>query len=299
LVLVPALLLTAIVDRVGRLAYPDSDMYGDTARAVTNSGLGDFLGNVFFLQTQAVPPYGSNGPLWSLGYEFAYYLLFPLILVGVFAGARSGRWRLAAMLLVVAVAVVSGTQVIALFITWLAGALIAWKEPELRAFVQRLGRKLNLARVVTLIALVGAMAVNKVLNGAVGHITIGTYATAICAAAVTVLYLPDVAPRARWAESALNGSRHFAESSYSLYAYHLPVLALLATILAPSGPAFTGSLDPNLAGWALVVGMTLSLIAGGWLFARGTEHYYKPLRGRAIERINARSSGTRSQVSEA
>src|SRR3954469_16141760 len=188
LVLVPALCLTAVMDRIGRHAYPDSQMYGDTARAVTNSGFWNFLGNVFFLQTQAVPPYGSNGPLWSLGYEFAYYLLFPLIVVGVVVGVRSGRWRLAAIPLIVAVCVVAGPQVLALFITWVAGAAIAWKEPELLAFVRRLGRMRNVARVAALIALVGAMAVNKVLNGAVGHITIGTYATAVCASVVVVLY---------------------------------------------------------------------------------------------------------------
>jgi peptidoglycan/LPS O-acetylase OafA/YrhL len=289
LVLVPALVLTAILDRIGRHAYPDSDMYGDTARAVTHSGLGDFIGNVFFLQSQIVPVYGSNGPLWSLGYEFAYYLLFPLIVVGVLYGATSGRRHLAAVPLIILIAVVAGPDVIALFITWVAGALIAWKEPELRAFLKRLGRLLNPARVVTLIALVGAMAVNKVLNGAVGHITIGTYATAVCAAALVVLYLPDVAPRHRLVGSALNGSRHLAESSYSLYAYHLPVLALLSTVLKPSGEAFTGSLNPGLGGWALVAGVTLALIAGGWVFARGTEHYYKPLRARAIARITART----------
>ena len=144
LVLVPALALTAILDGIGRLAYPESDMYGATARTVTNSGVWDFLGNAFFLQTQVVPPYGSNGPLWSLGYEFAYYLLFPLILVWLL-GAVAGRWRLAAGVLIAAVAVVSGPLVMALFITWVAGAAIAWKELQLRAFLERLGRRLNLS----------------------------------------------------------------------------------------------------------------------------------------------------------
>jgi len=61
--------------------------------------------------------------------------------------------------------------------------------------------------------------------------------------------------------------------------------------LKPSGRAFTGWLDPGLGGWALVAAVTLALIAGGWLFARGTEHYYKPLRSRAIKRILNTTAG--------
>jgi peptidoglycan/LPS O-acetylase OafA/YrhL len=285
LVLIPALILTAILDRVGRLAYEDTDMYRDGARAVENSGALDFLGNAFFLQTQVVPVYGSNGPLWSLGYEYAYYLLFPLILVGVFGRGTAGVRRLAAAVLIAAIAAIAGPLVVALFVAWLAGALIAWKEPEIRVLLRRLGRLLNPARAVTLVALVGAMLVNKVLGGSVDQITVGTYATAACAFVLVALYVTDVAPRRRWADSALNGSRHLAESSYSLYAYHLPVLALLSTAMTPSGPAYTGWLDPGLAGWALVAGVTAALVAGGWVFARGTEHYYKPLRSRAIARL--------------
>jgi peptidoglycan/LPS O-acetylase OafA/YrhL len=296
LVLVPALVLTAILDRVGRHAYPHTLLYNDTARAVTHSGLGDFLGNVFFLQSQIVPVYGSNGPVWSLGYEFAYYVLFPLILVGVLGAASSRRWRLAAGALAIGVAAAAGPLVIALFITWLAGAWIAWKEVEIRALVGRMGRSRNLARLVTLGALVGAMAVDNVLNGSVNSINVGTYATAVSATVLVILFVPDVRPRPRWADSALHASRHLAESSYSLYAYHVPVVALVATALTPNGPTY--SHDPNLAGWALVVGLTLSLIAGGWVFARGTEHYYKPLRARALRRIERRD-GTRPEPAQA
>jgi peptidoglycan/LPS O-acetylase OafA/YrhL len=37
-----------------------------------------FVGNLAFLQTIAVPIFGTNGPMWSLANEFWYYLIFPL-----------------------------------------------------------------------------------------------------------------------------------------------------------------------------------------------------------------------------
>lgn len=52
--------------------------------------LNNLLGNLLFLQTSAqataywFSPYGNNGPLWSLAYEFFFYLFFPLISWTVF-----------------------------------------------------------------------------------------------------------------------------------------------------------------------------------------------------------------------
>ena len=45
--------------------------------------LAEFLGNLAFLQTIVVVPLGSNGPLWSLANEWWYYILFPLVALGL------------------------------------------------------------------------------------------------------------------------------------------------------------------------------------------------------------------------
>ena len=94
MVLFPALILTLAADWVGQRANPAA--YAGGLNHVFKSGptpvepaaLGPlaFLGNLFFVQTVAVPVYGSNGPLWSLANEFWYYLVFPLLAVSV--------WRL-------------------------------------------------------------------------------------------------------------------------------------------------------------------------------------------------------------
>ncbi len=47
-------------------------------------GILNFVGNLLFLQTSAagtpawITPYGLNGPLWSLAFEFFFYMIFPI-----------------------------------------------------------------------------------------------------------------------------------------------------------------------------------------------------------------------------
>ena len=85
-VLLPALVLTALLD-MARGEWPD---------------LLVALGNAAFLQTIAVPVFGSNAPLWSLAYEFWYYAMFPLF-VFLIAGTGSRPGRIAAALAFVAI----------------------------------------------------------------------------------------------------------------------------------------------------------------------------------------------------
>jgi peptidoglycan/LPS O-acetylase OafA/YrhL len=73
MVLLPALLLTAMWDHIG-ITHGDVHYYRGA-----RDGIGVFLGNLFFQQLIIYPVYGSNGPVWSLANEFWYYILFPLI----------------------------------------------------------------------------------------------------------------------------------------------------------------------------------------------------------------------------
>ena len=58
-------------------------------------GVATFLCNLISLQSQFCAPYGSNAPLWSLGFEWFYYLTFPLILgmmPRILAPLQIGAW---------------------------------------------------------------------------------------------------------------------------------------------------------------------------------------------------------------
>jgi peptidoglycan/LPS O-acetylase OafA/YrhL len=76
---VVALALTALLGALGRHLNEPA------------FSLRTLMGNLLFLQTAAVVrggwflPYGENGPLWSLSYEMFYYLLFPVMVIGLAA----------------------------------------------------------------------------------------------------------------------------------------------------------------------------------------------------------------------
>jgi len=89
-VLVPALILTLLWDRVGissggGIGYDGrfTNLIHSGTPAIANDSFVTFFKNLFFLQTIAGPVYGSNGPLWSLANEFWYYLLFPLAYLAI------------------------------------------------------------------------------------------------------------------------------------------------------------------------------------------------------------------------
>ncbi|WPR71651.1 acyltransferase [Flavobacterium sp. NG2] len=69
-VLIPALIFGGILDYTYILKNMNLDV-----------SLKTFIGNVFFMQTILVPVYGSNGPLWSLAYEFWYYIMFLIVIL--------------------------------------------------------------------------------------------------------------------------------------------------------------------------------------------------------------------------
>jgi peptidoglycan/LPS O-acetylase OafA/YrhL len=81
--LIFALLLTTLLDYIGRnISAPTYDLRAASELSFyhldTNFDVRTFLGNLFFLNETYVPNFGSNGPLWSLKYEWWFYIFYPL-----------------------------------------------------------------------------------------------------------------------------------------------------------------------------------------------------------------------------
>ena len=77
--LVAALLLTAGADALGHYSNPGFYARHSFSDGPAASPTASLLGNLAFLMTVYVPTFGSNGPLWSLFYEWWFYMLYPLL----------------------------------------------------------------------------------------------------------------------------------------------------------------------------------------------------------------------------
>lgn len=128
-VLIPSLILTCIFITIGRYcwgSYAGGIGYIISPDNIDISPL-TFLGNLLFLQTLWVPTLGDNGPLWSLAYEFWYYLLFPLVFVGIV----KERFRWFHFILAAGVLILlwhANRDILFLFPCWLAGGLASYVE---------------------------------------------------------------------------------------------------------------------------------------------------------------------------
>ena len=279
LVLLPALVLTFALDSVVRVLHGGSDVYSGSTEyhsllpadgIAAHTSWSAALGNATFLQDVYVPTFGSNSPLWSLAAEFWYYLAFPAVLVLVWRGV-SGRARLlAAAVLVGAVVVIAlgpagGGRVLQLAPTWALGAAVAAFRPMIVTIVDRVGSSGLLAgRIVLGVLVLAAMVVDS---------RVWSTPTTYALAAVTALWLASLVTdvRTSWGRKMLAPTSWAAEWSYSLYATHLPVLALLAAVTVPNVEE-RWALTPltALGCLALTAVPMVAAVLFYWLFERNT-----------------------------
>jgi len=274
-VLVPALFITMGFDFLGQYLAPAADVYaghGDNGMALLTDpqqahAITTFLGNLAFLQDIHFPVYGSNGSLWSLSYEFWYYLLFPCLCLAIIPSPSAGiKTRLVHLLLFSGMAWLIGIKGLWLMLPWLAGALVAY---GLNRFTNH-GPKswCRWAAWAFLVIVVPLPSVLKATgSGLIGiPVIIGT---------CLVLWVEARADQAAPTMLRL-AAEQLSDISFTLYATHLPLLIFVhAVVLGNSRMPYT------LLGIASACGLALLalLAAKGWwwLFERKTSDYRQRL----------------------
>jgi peptidoglycan/LPS O-acetylase OafA/YrhL len=287
IVLVPALALTALLDHLGLSLLSDTSVYlGDPAYHHTVPAgdlagrlhLDTALGNVAFLQTIAVPTYGTNASLWSLTYEAAFYAILPLALYAWRGRGGTGARVLNAVLLL-GVCALAGPAVLKYLPVWLMGAAVARFRGGIAGWLaERSRRFLALARGGASAILAAAL-----------WLTQASYSgrNVLLLASATTLLLILLVRDLEWSGAPgglLTLVSRYADSSYSLYAMHLPVAAMIAALLTPhAGNRWL----PSPAHWLALAALCAALILGGWLFAQATERHTDRVRKAADRLIRA------------
>lgn len=269
-VLIPALLLTLGVNIILTHLAPEAldgafrDIWnsGPSPDKPFSSGLVTFLGNVFFLQTIIVPVFGVNAPLWSLAYEFWYYMLFPLSLsaIGILESQKKSVRILSAIALCAGLTLLPA-KITILFLVWLFGVgLWVFRNAKLPRFQ-------NTAAVFTFVLFLGVLLSTKTrLFDSIpilSDITLG-FAFSLFAfflLPISTDFVGSIFMKwiAKWS----------SEISYSLYVIHFPLIMVVAVIFYKDA-----QLKPDAAGILQTSAWMAFLIASGWvswlLFERQT-----------------------------
>jgi peptidoglycan/LPS O-acetylase OafA/YrhL len=256
IVLLPALLVGLLWDTAGVHLLHASALYSGGWHLLVRGDPIDLswrtlLGNAAFVQDILVPTFGTNAALWSLSYEFWYYVLFGLLVAATLR--RTRLWlRLALAALILAVARFTGLGIMALASLWFLG-LGVYLLPRMN-LSSRKRRTMLLAFTLLFLAFLGVTFGRPAPLFALRYPLLVDLTTGILFALLLYAILHANPARAGYQRAA-----HFiAAPTYTLYANHLPALVfLLACIGVRRAPTPVHCLE--LAGWFIVC----------WLYSYG------------------------------
>jgi peptidoglycan/LPS O-acetylase OafA/YrhL len=265
-----ALLLTFALDQTGkRIGLP---IYSGNTRSLvldwmaqSDLRISTLLGNLAFLMDAYVPCYGTNSPLWSLKFEWWFYMIYPAVwwlnrwsktaaagaMLVAFGLSMFGFWPLLLL-----------EQVFSLMLVWWMGAILA------EMYVS--GIRIPLA----LVAPLGLLTVPAALLNA-PPIVWGIAMSGIIAAGFAwqrggrkLLFLEKLKP--------------LGDMSYTLYVVHMPILVFVGGWLMSRSTSGSLPKQPLYA-----VGATALCLAVAWLAHWIME---KPFIGTATSRTPDRAS---------
>ena len=225
-VLLPALILTVLLDRAGLWLFsePTGIYAGPPAQVEVRAHLLKTLaaqiiaGNAAFLQNIFVTTPGTNLALWSLSNEFWYYLIFPLLVILCWRFSTPAI-RIVSATLSAALLYFIGVEEITLFPIWILGAAIALLPLR---FSDRKSKWLTSSLAVLLLP---TMVI-------VRRIPMDERLAELCIALYFGVLLYAVLHRTRPAGQGMyrRTATFLSNLSYPLYLVHLPVLVFMCAI---------------------------------------------------------------------
>jgi peptidoglycan/LPS O-acetylase OafA/YrhL len=223
---------------------------------------GTFIGNLFFLQGILFENYGLNGPLWSLSYEFWYYILFPCLVLVIYTPKKINK--VLYLLIVIGLSIFLGQKIMMYFFVWCLGAIIP--------FITPLKSNIKVKSIIFIIAsLIAIISINLFYfiyhtNHAEPKYVIDLLVG--ISFALWIYTLISVFDNKTLRSKSSYYFKYFAGMSYTLYLVHYPIMLFIMELLygelniSKSSPIIAFVLKP----------VTFLVIFGyAWLISRVTE----------------------------
>lgn len=269
IVLIPVLFLSFAYDYIGM--QTGADLYEKTRNLVNESSierftLTNFFASLFFLQPFLADPFGSNGPLWSLSYEFWYYVWFPIIYLCL----KTYRKPMIIIQLIsfVLITMYLFAPAARSFPIWLIGVLLYnlhENYSKFEAFISKF-------RIPILILSVLVMLFSFVISRTIfdTNIYVKDYFVAIsCTCLLVFLKISNI----KFSNILEPLKTYGAGSSFSLYLTHIPFIFLVLAYIAPNS-----GLLISIPSLLIAIAITLIAIIQGYIFSRFTEYKTESFR---------------------
>lgn len=266
LVLLPALVLALLLDWAGRSFLGETRFFA--MRPLMPMGLTsdwtwpDMACNLLAVQGIFCRPLGVNPPLWSLGFEWVFYLLAPVLF-----GLALSRFPRFLKVCAVAALFLSVGYFAGPFVLWLPWLAI-WLAG---AFASQIAARRSMPLVLAIAGL-GAIVTGFVVSRLQ---VLPVYGTDLMVGLGTAL---AIANRRILAWCPLQRPiRIGADFSYSLYLIHVPVTVFLGGIVEHLGwPSRLVAPGPHV--YAVFIGFVIAALAAAYVFAQATERHTDRLR---------------------
>jgi len=220
-VLIPGLFITYISWLAMTHLSPQSYTLAES------STLPSALCNILFLQESWCDSYLINSSLWSLSYEFWFYIIFTSLITALYAMFSQSWTSVILNTLVVFLSVaIFGTQVLLLIPAWLLGvgiSLIAEKPNMLR---EKINSKAYTWLVGSLVLLIFSFLLSNYL-----HLD-RTMLTLIVSlpSALVILSITQIDHEIPLLRRPIDIGANLGKWSFSIYVFHLPIVKVLLTL---------------------------------------------------------------------
>ncbi|KHD05762.1 hypothetical protein PN36_08950 [Candidatus Thiomargarita nelsonii] len=266
-VLLPALVICFFLDVIGSTYFIEAGLYNHEHDIIRNNfpehviaehlNSGLLIANFFMLQSFYTETVGSNFPLWSLSFEFWFYLVFGLLLL---AGSKQGQLigKFGCIVLALVIIILLGYKFVLYFLIWGIGLSVVF-----------FNRSIIKSPIVALIFFVASLIISRLklidityLHHLLVALTFGIF----------LLSMKGVNNSFLCKTKKINST--LAGFSYSLYLLHFPLILFLlsvwVTVFQISN--FTSGYQPSSTAIVIyLVTMVVTLILS-YGFARVTEH---------------------------